>query len=285
MGEGLTLAKYEAAGNDFLIALDRAGTLVTSDRWAAALCDRHRGVGADGLIRLGRSEPGGVLSMALRNADGGLAETSGNGLRCVARAAVEAGLAAPGRFAVATLAGERSVAYDPLGADGPHWAHVEMGPVTLGPPAPAALPAIRARTVDVGNPHLVILVPGLGGLDVVGEGRRLQETYPGGINVEFVVAAVGGGSAELAVFERGVGETLACGSGTVAAAAALRSWGLAGDAVLVQNPGGTLEVALGESTEAELAGPVHRVAEVLVAPEWLETLAGAPADAARACAS
>ncbi len=273
---GLTLTKYEAAGNDFLIALDPDGSFELRGPLARALCDRHRGIGADGVIRLGPTADGVDLSMELRNADGSSAETSGNGLRCAARAAVESGLAAPGRLRVATGAGIRTVVYEPAGGDGAGWARVEMGPVRLGPPAPFGPPAERARAVDVGNPHLVIVVPRLEAVAVAEEGRRRQDEVPGGVNVEFVVPAPEDGTVELAVYERGVGETLACGSGTVAAAAALRSWGLAGDTVRVHNPGGTLEVRLGSGGEAELSGPVRRVAEIRVAAEWLETQSPGP---------
>jgi diaminopimelate epimerase len=262
--ELLTLSKHEGAGNDFLVVLDPGGTLTLSEAHVRALCDRRRGVGADGLVRVGPGRVGADLSMELRNADGGEAEMSGNGIRCLAQAAVAAGLVAPPRFTVSTGGGVRTVEYRPGPTPAEARAAVDMGRVKLG--AEEAVPGHgRARAVDVGNPHLVVLVTDPAHVDVAADGAAIEAGRPGGVNVEFVAPA-GPDRLELRVWERGVGETLACGTGSVAAAAAARAWGLVGDRVLVQNPGGTLEVVLGPEPdpEATLGGPVRRVAEVSV---------------------
>jgi diaminopimelate epimerase len=117
--------------------------------------------------------------------------------------------------------------------------------------------------VQVGNPHLVLFGPDPVGVDVAELGARLQDVHPGGINVEFISLGPAADSLDLRVWERGVGETEACGTGSVAAAAAARSWGLVGDKVEVRNPGGTLEVALGGG-EVRLSGPVRMVAKLKV---------------------
>jgi diaminopimelate epimerase len=120
----------------------------------------------------------------------------------------------------------------------------------------------------VGNPHLVVLGAEDPSTIALAEvGPRLEAHHEGGINVEFVSWA-GGDRLLLRVWERGVGETLACGTGSCAAAAVARGWGLVGDHVLVENPGGTLEVWLGPSADdpVDLAGPVRRVAQVVVDP-------------------
>lgn len=126
----------------------------------------------------------------------------------------------------------------------------------------------RARQVDLGNPHLVLLGPDLPTVDVAELGTRLQEIHPGGINVEFVAQGPGADALTLRVWERGVGETEACGTGSAAAAAAAHSWGLVGERVAVHNPGGTLEVQLLDD-RVVLSGPVHRVAELVVDPAGL----------------
>jgi len=290
----LRLTKHQGAGNDFLVVVDPDDRVRLDGGQVRALCDRHFGVGADGVIRVGRgqSRPGGAeadLWMELRNADGGSAEMSGNGIRCLAQAAVDAGLVAPGRFTVATLAGVRTVTYVPGDRPGTAWASVDMGPVRLGPEVPGLVGpgpggwgsggvveahTARARRVDVGNPHLVLFGPDdPDDLAVTTIGPRLEAGTPGGVNVEFIAPGPGPDELRFRVWERGVGETLACGTGSCAAAGAARSWGLVGDRVLVHNHGGTLEVRLGATDDdpAVLAGPTQRVAEVTVD---LATLAG-----------
>ena len=167
--------------------------------------------------------------MELNNADGSPAEMSGNGIRCLAQAAVDAGLVTPPRFTVATAAGIRTVDYRPGDRPGEAWASTAMGPARLGPEEPSGAPGHRARRVDVGNPHLVLF--GLDGpdeIDVAAVGARLEAETPGGVNVEFIALGRGPDELRFRVWERGVGETLACGTGSVAAAAAARSWGLVG---------------------------------------------------------
>lgn len=262
----LRLSKHEGAGNDFLVLLDPSDQVRFSEAEVRRLCDRHRGVGADGVIRVGPGNARAELSMELHNADGGLAETSGNGLRCLAQAAVDGGLVRPPRFTVATGAGVATVDYESSDVPGSARATVDMGAVRLVGAAttdPAGRPVQR---VDIGNPHLVVRCDDPAGIDLSVAGPELSADYEDGINVEFVAAGPGPDEITVRVWERGVGETWACGSGSCAAAAAARSWGLVGANVLVRNPGGTLEVALGDKDgdPVFLGGPVRRVAEVVV---------------------
>ncbi len=150
------------------------------------LADRHRGIGADGIIRVGPGRDGCHLSMELHNADGGAAEMSGNGIRCLAQAAVDAGLVSPPVFTVATGGGPRTVEYTEGTTPGLASARVDMGVVRLGPEQPHEFGERRARTVDLGNPHLVLLGPDTAGVDVAEAGPKLQAAYPGGINVEWI---------------------------------------------------------------------------------------------------
>jgi diaminopimelate epimerase len=267
--------KHEGAGNDFLVVLDPDDSIRLSVAQVRILADRHRGVGADGIIRVGPGRDGCDLSMELRNADGGEAEMSGNGIRCLAQAAVDAGLVGGPRFTVATVGGTRTVEYTP--GDAPGWARasVDMGPARLGPDQAQEFGDRRARTVEVGNPHLVLLGPDTAAVEMAELGPKLQAAFSGGINVEWITPDRDGlgGVLDLRVWERGVGETLACGTGSVAAAAAARSWGAVPDAgpVRVRNPGGVLEVTLGvdEAATTFLAGPVRKVADIDIHPGML----------------
>jgi diaminopimelate epimerase len=267
-------SKHEGAGNDFLVVLDPDDALRFSVAQVRLLTDRRRGIGADGIIRVGPGRDGCDLSMQLLNADGGEAEMSGNGIRCLAQAAVDAGWVTPPRFTVATGAGARTVDYAEGAADGWATARVDMGPATLGADQPQEFGDRRARTVDVGNPHLVLLGPDTASVEIAELGPKLQAAFSGGINVEWitVLTDADGDYLDFRVWERGAGETLACGTGSVAAAAAARSWGaVAADLVRVRNPGGMLEVTLGADDDATtfLAGPVRKVADIEIHPGML----------------
>jgi len=268
----LRFTKHHGAGNDFLVLVDSDADRPLSADLVRALCDRRFGVGADGVIRVLHGGGAADLTMELHNADGSEAEMSGNGMRCLAQAAVLHGLVSPPTFTVATPAGLRTVAYAQGADPDTAWATVGMGPAELGENQPQQFVDRQVRTVDMGNPHLVMFGPDLAEVDVAGIGAHLQTVYPGGVNVEFITSGDEPDSLVLRVFERGVGETQACGTGSAAAAAAAHSWGLVGTRVAVRNPGGTLEVTL-DDDDILLAGPVHRVASVVVSPDGI--LAGA----------
>jgi diaminopimelate epimerase len=262
-GQPLQLTKHHGAGNDFLVLVDRDGATPLEPAVVRALCDRQFGVGADGVIRVFEGDGTTDLAMDLRNADGSVAEMSGNGMRCLAQAAVDAGVVRPPSFTVWTLAGVRTVEYRPGDRDGGAWASVDMGKADLGPDQAQPSAGRRARQVDMGNPHLVLLGPDPAEVDVETLGRQLQAVQPGGINVEFIATGPGPDALTLRVWERGVGQTLACGTGSAAAAAAAHSWGLVGERVDVHNPGGTLTVELAPAGIV-LSGPVQKVADIAV---------------------
>jgi diaminopimelate epimerase len=278
----IELAKLHGAGNDFLVVVDPEGDRPVGPALARALCDRHTGIGADGVLRLLRPCEGGDVRMELRNADGSAAETSGNGLRCLVLAAVDAGLVGVGLVRVETVAGMRDVevrSVDGAGAD----IAVDMGIVRLAAADLADVPVAgwRGRLADVGNPHLVLAAPSLADVDVARVGRQLDADAAGGLNVEVIAvppdAGRPAGVLDLLVWERGAGVTLACGSGSCAAAAAAALWGLSGGSVLVRNPGGELRVELSgadpAAPRAVLSGPTVRVARLTV------ELASLPSDA------
>jgi diaminopimelate epimerase len=259
----MRFTKHHGAGNDFLVTVDMEGRHPLEPAVVQALCDRHLGVGADGVIRILAGRQGADVTMELRNADGLEAEMSGNGIRCLAQAAVLAGLVSPPAFSVATGAGVKTVEYRPGDRADEADASVDMGKAELGPDQTQKFGDRRARQVDMGNPHLVLLGPDPSSLAVGELGPQLQAIQPGGINVEFVTLGPGTDELTMRVWERGVGETLACGTGACAAAAAVHSWGLVDEVVTVYNPGGPLRVALGSDGIA-LSGPTRIVADVEV---------------------
>jgi diaminopimelate epimerase len=262
----LELAKYEALGNDFLLVVDwpREGRFDAG--LAQALCDRHRGVGSDGLIRLSAPREGGDLRMDLLNADGSTAETSGNGLRCAVLCARDHGLVTADQVVVETAAGPVPASFDAPDGDHPVTVRVGLGAVRVEALA-TSIAARQAWRVDVGNAHLVLIGATVEDVDLGSLGPSLEAGVPGGQNVELVAVRPGRDELDLVVWERGVGLTLACGSGSIAAAAAAHVAGLVGAVVVVHNPGGDLVVELAHLASgvgATLVGPARHVAQVFV---------------------
>jgi len=266
----IRLAKLHATGNDFLVADAPAPDPAT----IRALCDRHRGVGADGLLVLGPGTDGADCTMTLYNADGSPAEMSGNGIRCLAWVATAQGLGTDRTLVVDTTAGRRTVDLDRDATGHLRAATVDMGPVTFDPAAipfsgPSALDlevtfhgvTYHGDAAGVGNPHLVLLVDDVGSARVTQHGPHLEHDprFPSGTNVEFVTP-VGRDALQMRVWERGVGETLSCGTGACAAAAVAHRRGLVDDHVTVHVPGGDLDVTLGATVR--LGGPVTHVFDV-----------------------
>jgi diaminopimelate epimerase len=260
------LAKLHGAGNDFLVTEREVDGAL-----AARVCDRHRGIGADGLIALRPGRDGADCTMQLYNADGSQAEMSGNGIRCLAWVASRAGLGDGKRLVVETDGGRREVELELGGAGDVTAGTVDMGPVTFEPSqipldAPTAFDleatfhgvTYRGDAAGMGNPHLVLLVDDPAEARVTQHGPRLEvdERFPNRTNVEFV-AVTGADGLTMRVWERGVGETLSCGTGVCAAAAVAHRRCLVGATVVVQVPGGVHRVELGETVR--LHGPVVHV--------------------------
>lgn len=263
----MRLTKHHGLGNDFLVLLDADGTQPIDEDIAVAVCDRHRGVGADGLIRVTTvtGEDGAPrFAMELRNEDGSRAEMSGNGISCLGQAVVRAGLAADGVVEVDTDAGPRTVTVVETEAPHRHRMRVAMGTARLDDELPEWVDEriLRAVHVDMGNPHVVLHIADATDIpDLVEIGERINGATPGGTNVELVVPG-DPGEVRMLVYERGVGPTQACGTGAVAAAAAAHAWELAPSTVIVHQPGGPAVVELGEV--AHLTVPVVAIAAV----EW-----------------
>lgn len=264
----LVLRKLHGLGNDFLVLLSDGDSSAADAALAKRVCDRHHGIGADGLI-VGQLLEGQEERMRFRlwNADGSEAEMSGNGIRCLAHAALDQGWVGEGEpVSFSTPAGRREVAIRRGQAPDVAWGTVDMGPVTVRGEEHRCNVGHGQLLVDVGNPHLVVLGPDPATVDVAGLGRRLEATEPAGVNVEFVVLGPGPDTVTMRVWERGVGETEACGTGACAAAAAMHHWGRVGTSVTVSQIGGTAAVELRGDGTATLSGPSQHIAVCTINP-------------------
>jgi diaminopimelate epimerase len=245
------------------LALDADARPVPVDV-VAAVCDRHRGIGADGLITVGPGGGGADCTMLLQNADGGVAEMSGNGIRCLAWVAARAGLGGADELVVDTAGGRRRVALTNDAAGDVVAAEVDMGAVTFGTVDLVVRvhgTNYRGDVANVGNPHYVVFVddPAIARVTSHGPIIERNEHFPNRTNVEFI-RVLAPDLVEMRVWERGAGETLSCGTGACAAAAVAhrRGW-IKGDA-RVRVPGGELRVALGATVR--LGGPVVHVFDI-----------------------
>ena len=262
----MRFAKYQGLGNDFILVDVRQSDVVLTPARVRALCDRRFGVGADGVLVIGRSSCG-VASMGVHNADGGVAEMCGNGLRCVARYLRAHDPALPESYPVETGAGPLQITH--LGDA----VSVAMGGITdHGPVELRLATTLRGRFVRLGNPHFVVY-----GQWTREDALRLgpiaerHPVFPEGVNVSF--ATLRGDEVQLFVWERGCGLTMACGTGACATAAV--GW-LEGHLtpkrdVTVHLPGGQLQ--LGGTPEAlEMRG----AATLVFTGEWSEPELTAP---------
>ena len=276
----MKLVKGHGTENDFLVLPDLDGELELTPALVRALCDRHAGLGADGVLRVVRSanDPDAKemaaeaeFFMDYRNADGSLAEMCGNGIRLFARYLERVSLV-EGTAAVATRGGIRRVRIRGGGN-----VTVDMGlPRFLAdrPVATAApLVATPATALEIPNPHVVVPVADRATLDALDLSRPpvVDPALPNGQNVEFVLR-VGERHVAMRVHERGVGETRSCGTGICAAAiATARADGMEADGGVwrVDVPGGTCTVTWRTDGEVELSGPAVLVAEIEVDDAWL----------------
>jgi diaminopimelate epimerase len=272
----MDFTKLHGTGNDFVVVDARA----LDGDWAALatrVCDRHFGVGADGLI-LAAPSARADIRMRIFNADGSEAEMSGNGMRCLVKFAVDGGIVSPrgDAFDVETGNGVLGVR---ITTEGGRVTRVEeaMGrprldpreiPVAIEAPGPVLRhpldvdgETLEVTPVSMGNPHTVYVqdepvdtYP----LHRIGPLVEHHRLFPNRTNFE-VIRMLGPGSAEMRVWERGVGETLSCGSGASAVMAAARLLGLAGDSLSLRVPGGELDLAWDGEGDVTLTGPVEEV--------------------------
>ena len=191
----MRLTKHQGLGNDFLVLLDLPGEHVVSSDLARVLCDRHRGIGADGLLHVTAGVDGtdgadrADVTMALYNADGSRAEMSGNGVRCLGQAVIQAGLCEGPRLLVDTDAGVRTLDIRATADPRTHLVTVDMGPVDDQGDAAEWIGdgVVAAAWASMGNPHLVLYAPDHGDApDVIEVGHHVKQKTPGGANVEII---------------------------------------------------------------------------------------------------
>jgi diaminopimelate epimerase len=277
MKNRLDFTKGHGTGNDFVLFLDAEGKTNLSAQQIAKICDRHFGVGADGVIRVVKSanlpdgaaalaeEPNATWFMDYYNSDGTVAEMCGNGARVFARYLIEKGLVklADGEtLSIGTRGGVRDIQANMAGfaVDMGRW-RLEDTDYTV---SATNLQVHRpGQGINVGNPHVVVALASseeLSGLDL-SKAPVIEPAPKQGANVEFVVPSDplvkdGVGQITMRVHERGSGETLSCGTGIVAAALATRNWAGAGapNQWQVKVPGGTLGVRMFATEEGEHVG-------------------------------
>ncbi len=303
-----SVSKHHGLGNDFLVLVAEAEanrdldlSVVAGAELARRVCDRHRGIGADGLLlalavtETERAQHSVGVRMRLHNADGSVAEMSGNGIRCFVQGLLDGGHVDAGTVRVLTDAGVRVVEAGSSDANGLAWIRVDMGTALVNSfPVPAGAQQLigerRALTIDVGNPHIVIADdPSL--VDIESFGPAIEQYFmssSGGINVEIVATAkhgtpnndsnndanndansdtnkpglsrtIGDDVLDMVVWERGVGITQACGTGAVASAVAANRWGMVGAHSEVRQPGGSARVEI-DGDQIFLIGPSQSIA-------------------------
>jgi len=246
----MDFVKAEGLGNDFIVVSE---SLAVSPERIAEMCERKTGIGADGVLEITAIDAT-TVAMRYWNADGGEAEMCGNGLRCVALIAVEQGIVQGPTLTIRSAVGDHPAT---VLADGIVRAFVGV------PHAYRTEELIVAghtvRPVGVGNPHAVLFVDDVDKADVGGVGPRIEgdAMFPDGSNVEFVQFDEGN-RIKVRVWERGVGETRASGTGSVAAAFAARAVHQLDDVVTVVLPGGELLVEF-DSAGAWMTGPASIV--------------------------
>ncbi|HVM34380.1 MAG TPA: diaminopimelate epimerase [Actinomycetota bacterium] len=270
----MRFAKYEGIGNDFVMIADPADELRLSTEQVRRLCDRRFGIGADGVIRVAPGSDGAELFMDYVNSDGSIGEMCGNGIRCLALFARAEGMTGEDVIRVGTRAGVKTVSI--IDGDG---VRVDMGAPIF---APAEVPVewdgtdalhakieletevVEAAVLSMGNPHAVLFVDDTQTAPVATLGPVIERhhVFPNGTNVEFATVE-SNDRVRMRVWERGAGETLACGTGAAAVAVASRLLHGVSSPVTVALPGGDLVVEWGGRDDREasvfMTGPARRV--------------------------
>jgi diaminopimelate epimerase len=255
----MRFAKYQGTGNDFVMLSDPDDREPLTPDVVRRLCDRRFGIGADGVIRVTRVADDADFFMDYVNSDGSIGEMCGNGIRCLATFVRAEGLTDETTIEVATRAGLKTV--EVIGND----VRVDMGAPIFEPAqipvrwdGPDALHAkidlpeevVETACLSMGNPHAVLFVddPSAAPVTTLGPIIENHDAFPNKTNVEFVKVEAPD-RIRMRVWERGSGETLACGTGACAAAVAARLLGGTDEEVTVQVPGGELTVAWSGSLE------------------------------------
>jgi diaminopimelate epimerase len=264
----LAFTKMQGLGNDYIYVEEFDAPLAHPSPLAITVSDRHFGIGGDGLVLMGHSDKAD-FRMRIFNADGSEAEMCGNATRCVGKYLYEKGFTRQREFTLETLAGIRNVTLFT------HGRHVESVRVDMGEPrlAPGLIPMkadgdsfidrdisvngrrYRGTAVSMGNPHLVVPVPHVAGLDLAQLGPHFEHhaLFPRRVNTEFI-EVLDRDRIRMRVWERGAGETLACGTGACAAlvACVLNKW--TDRKAVIELRGGELEIAWDKDGPVSMTG-------------------------------
>jgi diaminopimelate epimerase len=277
----MRFAKYHALGNDYLV-LEESESPALTPALVRRICDRHRGLGADGILFRVRAGERDRHRLRIFNPDGSEAEKSGNGLRIFARYLWDRALVGEDPFAVSTLGGEvactvrgdgRSVTVDmgrasfdsaEIPVAGPRREVLRESLVAGGQP-------LEFSAATLGNPHCVILREHVSAAEANALGALVESDarFPNRTNVQFL-QILDRRNLRIEIWERGAGYTLASGSSSCAAAAVARRLGLCDPVVSVHMPGGTLAIEIGASFTLRMTGPVVRIGEGELSAECLE---------------
>lgn len=267
---GIEFVKGHGTQNDFVLLPDPSDRLNLTPERIAKLCDRQRGLGADGVLRVVPPAAVGADSnaawfMDYYNADGSHAEMCGNGMRVFARYLVDAGLERGPEFVVGSRIGDQTIR---VHEDGWITVHLPKATVTGTSVATLGECELSGMSVDVGNPHLVSIIDeDVSTMDLNQQPRFDQDAFPNGVNLE-IVNIVDEDTLRMRVHERGVGETRSCGTGTVAAVTAmLHTTGTDTGTSTVELPGGKVLVTI-RPDASMLTGPAVLVAQGMINEAW-----------------
>jgi len=271
--------KMHGLGNDYIVIDNRSGALNEGElpSLAVKLCNRRLGIGADGLLFIYPSKKADI-KMRILNADGSEAEMCGNGIRCIAKYCFESGIVLKNSLLVETLAGVKTI--DVKVEDTTvKSVRVNMGSPSfdaeeipmkwngtfIDKPIKAGGTTVRATALSMGNPHCVVFVENVEGYPVETIGPLLEnhELFPKRTNVEFV-QTVSRDKLKVRVWERGVGETLACGTGACASVVAAKILGKVNEKVTVELLGGELTVEYRSGGAVFMEGPADKVFEGVI---------------------
>lgn len=247
--------------NDFVLVFDPENKILFTPEQIKKICDRKVGIGSDGFIKIIKVD--GAWFMDYSNSDGSVAEMCGNGIRVMARYLTDRGYQASGIYAINTRDGRKFLSVPDEGD-----ISVNMGKVTQVNGEVSVIQNSKTfvgLNIDVGNPHAVVFTDDL---ETVGDLKKSpavlpEDAYPDGVNIEFV-EIVDNGEIKMRVFERGVGETQSCGTGTcaVALAATIKSKKTLPIKWVINPPGGRLVVEIDGHSNATLTGPAVLVKDV-----------------------
>ena len=261
-------------GNDYIVIDPRRVPFAVTPEAARLICDRHRGVGSDGILLV--DEPHGAdFGVRILNPDGSEAEKSGNGIRIFAKYLREHGYTTAGRFTIDTRGGRVEVELS-LREGRVYEVTADMGTVAFDPLEAIDVDgrALAVTVLSIGNPHCVAIVDDLAAIDVHALGPKIERhpAFPARTNVQFA-QVLARDRIRIEIWERGAGYTLASGTSSCAAAAACHRKGLVDPRVTVTMPGGELQVTIGEDYAMRLRGPVEEVTSGDLSDELLRHLA------------